>query len=346
MGMAMATRLGPQTRAARYELIAGPFVGELGYEVGRWLPCVRRAVALREWDAVTVYCQAGHEPLYAWLEGAECVPFVFDYATSQQEGTGFVAKRAAPALAQYQAAADAIAEQAADRVRRGVAVTHLTVPRTAAVEPQNEPDPAPLHIAAGPEAVERWARRLPPDPVIIGYRGYQRGPSKNTRADILNAMPGLLDERGYNSVVVGLTELPIPAVPGALNLINRTQLGDLVALLSLARCAVGASSGTMHVASAVGVPHVTWGGDNWGPRTQARYETEWNPNGTPVRFLETPGYGWEIEPERAADAVTAIARAATGRKPVHHVVDPMDAWEQVNRRVDALEARLKGPPAN
>lgn len=54
-------------------------------------------------------------------------------------------------------------------------------------------------------------------------------------------------------------------------------------LLARAKCAVGPSSGTIHLASLCGCPHITWyaGALN----LKKRYETEWNPLNTSVCFV-------------------------------------------------------------
>jgi len=57
--------------------------------------------------------------------------------------------------------------------------------------------------------------------------------------------------------------------------------------LSSAKCAVGPSSGTIHLASLCNCPHVTWY-RNDGHLISPRYEINWNPFSTPVRFLQTP----------------------------------------------------------
>jgi len=55
---------------------------------------------------------------------------------------------------------------------------------------------------------------------------------------------------------------------------------DLIAIFSLCRLVVGQSTGTMHLASLCGVPHVVWGSDRIG----IRYKKTWNPFHTPVIY--------------------------------------------------------------
>ncbi len=66
-----------------------------------------------------------------------------------------------------------------------------------------------------------------------------------------------------------------------------TPLEMQCAALSAARCAVGPSSGTMHLASLCQCPHVTWSAIR-SEIVRIRYEIHWNPFCTSVRYLATP----------------------------------------------------------
>jgi len=74
--------------------------------------------------------------------------------------------------------------------------------------------------------------------------------------------------------------------------------------LSRARLAIGASTGGLHLASLCGCPHYVWGS---GPErrwtsmqitNRQRYETVWNPLGTPCRYDEC---GWQPSMEHVVD---------------------------------------------
>ncbi len=74
--------------------------------------------------------------------------------------------------------------------------------------------------------------------------------------------------------------------------------------LSRARLAVGASTGGLHLASLCRCPHYVWGSGSearWtglGITNRQRYETVWNPLGTPCWYDEC---GWQPEMSRIVD---------------------------------------------
>ena len=82
-------------------------------------------------------------------------------------------------------------------------------------------------------------------------------------------------------------------------------LGEQCSLLAGAACAVGPSSGTMHLASLCRTPYVTW----YPPRPEhserVHTGTEWNPFGTEVVFLRGSA---PPDPRDAAAAVTELIR--------------------------------------
>lgn len=61
-------------------------------------------------------------------------------------------------------------------------------------------------------------------------------------------------------------------------------LHSLCKAISRARCVVGPSSGTIHLASLCETPHVTWYGARW--NSHGRYKRQWNPFGTPMTFIK------------------------------------------------------------
>jgi len=70
-----------------------------------------------------------------------------------------------------------------------------------------------------------------------------------------------------------------------------TDLDILFKVLSTAKGVFGPSSGPMHLASLCGAPHVVWSHNG----NRERYEKNWNPLKTPVLFLDE--WDWHPEPE-------------------------------------------------
>ena len=77
------------------------------------------------------------------------------------------------------------------------------------------------------------------------------------------------------------------AVEGALDM-RGAPLAEQMNALRSARCAIGPSSGPMHLASLCKCPHLVWCGGGKGERstTARRYARDWNPHGTVARTFE------------------------------------------------------------
>ena len=67
---------------------------------------------------------------------------------------------------------------------------------------------------------------------------------------------------------------------------------DLCGVLAKAKLAIGPSSGTLHLASLCGTPHVSWYGRAM--TSMDRYQHYWNPFSTPVTFINVPTPGHEL----------------------------------------------------
>jgi len=69
------------------------------------------------------------------------------------------------------------------------------------------------------------------------------------------------------------------------------SLDKLCAIMHNSICVFGPSSGPMHLSSLCATPHIVWSkSDN-----RIRYENNWNPHKTPVKFLDE--YGWHPSAE-------------------------------------------------
>jgi hypothetical protein len=76
-------------------------------------------------------------------------------------------------------------------------------------------------------------------------------------------------------------------VDGAID-IRGWRLEEQCSAISTANCAIGHSSGTMHLASLCGCPHITWHVERpWLSHEglRERYEKVWNPFNTPVKYI-------------------------------------------------------------
>ena len=135
---------------------------------------------------------------------------------------------------------------------------------------QSLPETAPVRIRVAAEAMERAEKFLrdagcPADGLRVAFgAGAAYGSAKcwpaNRYADLART---LVSEYGARVLLFGAAseaavaaEVEQGAGEGVINLIGRSAIGDLPALLSRCRLFMGNDSGAMHVAAAVGLPVV------------------------------------------------------------------------------------------
>jgi len=291
--------LPPDESADKRLLIAGPYVGELGWEIGNWMPHVRWTAENEGWDAVHAITTPGRAGLYGWADSVAEVPF----GGEAWRASNLLQDPPDEVRAEWEGLVAAASEQVVAASELWGEVGHRCP--TLSSRTVNYKD-ARTAVRLEPEGrlYEKWRGRLagPAPVVVLPVRMLRRGSRKNTDWALHSRIAEALRAIGLFPVTVGLADATgaIPHLPGACWL-NETTLADLVAIYSLAACVVGPSTGTMHLAAATGTPHVTWGGDREVVRT--RYLRTWNLNGTPVRHL---GLGWTVEPEEVLAAVQEL----------------------------------------
>ena len=69
------------------------------------------------------------------------------------------------------------------------------------------------------------------------------------------------------------------------------QLNKLFTIMRNAKCTFGPSSGPMHLSSLCNCPHIVWSRKE----NKTRYQTNWNPLQTPILFLDE--FSWHPSPE-------------------------------------------------
>lgn len=90
----------------------------------------------------------------------------------------------------------------------------------------------------------------------------------------------LCTAKGYKVAFIGSIAESITVEPG--QDLRGIELEDLAWVMGHSRLCAGPSSGPMHLASLCKQEHLVWSFD----RNRDRYETLWNPLGTPVRFID------------------------------------------------------------
>ncbi|RYD64300.1 MAG: lipopolysaccharide heptosyltransferase family protein, partial [Verrucomicrobiaceae bacterium] len=87
------------------------------------------------------------------------------------------------------------------------------------------------------------------EPGYVLLHPFSRGAGKSLSiADVQEFCRGLAP---YRVVIAGRWDEPLPEIPNAINLLNRTSLAELIWLLRQARFVVSVDSGPMHIAAAI-----------------------------------------------------------------------------------------------
>ena len=99
----------------------------------------------------------------------------------------------------------------------------------------------------------------------------------------------MLTKNGEKVACIGTTK-ESGLIDGADDLRDK-NLNDVFDVLRNCKTVFGPSSGPMHLSSLCGAPHVVWSID----ANNTRYNTNWNPLNTPILFLSE--YSWHPSPE-------------------------------------------------
>ena len=284
--------LGPKSRSDKPRvLVAGPFIGKLGLECLNWQPAVRKRFIEGGYDRCVCYAENGRTLMYRFAE------------IRSMESLGETSPKnnyEAISLSTYQ------------RITLKV--------KMRAIEDFGEPDViSPLNF---PDEIAQYdcgeSDRFVPDGRIILHRGSHKTVAlcvrdaghpieKNWDAENWRKLASYLTHLGVQVVVLGITgdESKFRFSPQVINLLNRTSIDDCINILSQCDLAAGGSTGLLHVASRMGIPHFVWGS----AEDKLLYEaTNWNQVPCHVAV-----WGW--------------------RPPLHDVIQAFSAWHKTGEPV-------------
>lgn len=232
---------------------AGPYVGEFGWELCWWNPLVRYHA--EQYDHVIIAAPHGSRYLYEFAD--EFIPL------------------------------DAIGVSYCDGNLKDdppIVIADQTLsPKTEFAKHPNEPDRISTQ--------RKWRLLAPPNPTQIADVLCSFRPPKIVKN---RAVPGkeypikkcqqIVDFiRKHDLSVACFGGFDNYCPQGAIDLRGQPLEGQCSALAG-AKCAIGPSSGTMHLASLCGCPHVTWIASIH-HTLKKRYQKLWNPFNTPVKFI-------------------------------------------------------------
>ena len=258
-------------------LYAGPWKGEFGWELCGWNPAVRSLA--KRYDRVVVASHAASEYLYEFAD--EFIPL-------EAQGWSVCSGRL------------------------------QGVPPVVASDYHLRPESVLKGVGAflDSEYPRQWRRLATPESppvadILCAFRPSkqhisksQANASKSYPREMCESLVGMLMSHGLSVACFGGSDNWW--FDGAVDLRGR-PLSEQCAALGGAMCAAGPSSGTMHLASLCGCPHVTWYTPLTHPRLKERYRKKWNPSGTPRWFLDG-------KPPQPADVVKSILCAVFHRR--------------------------------
>lgn len=245
-------------------LYAGPWAGEFGWELCWWIPLIRHCSQFYERTVVAAPGSSQH--LYEFAD--DFIPLKTDGGREFHKGE-LVGKPPVIQADHHLEPSEVFA-----RDRRGM--------------------PWAKQRSARKAMPKKWRFLAPSVPmkiadVLCAFRPIKHGETekvlKHYPFELCGQLVAALLSKGLSVACYGGTDNYF--VPGTVDL-RGAPLEEQCAALAAAGCAVGPSSGTIHLASLCGCPHVTWFTPRTHPDLHLRYESRWNPFGTAVAFLRQP----------------------------------------------------------
>lgn len=280
-------------------VVVAPFVGEFGWELMNWQARVRQLLREGEYEEACIVTDEPRRALYADLPAEHWrLPAVRLPGSASDDGR-----------------IDEHGSPLPPHSLRGVIWTHLRSALAARGWCDASDDAPPTDLAVLTPGMR--GRNLPTTPPTQAFVSLRRiGPHAASPIDVV-LVPrsrSLAAERNqpaawWNALAERLTSLGLSVA------IYPPDLEAAIGLLSQARLAAGGSTGGLHLASLCECPHLVWGcGDEerWtalGMSNRQRYETFWNPLGTPAIYEPL---GWRPS-LAAAESAIAFALDEMGR---------------------------------
>ena len=272
-------------------LVAGPYVGEFGWEVFSWQPLVRAAFLSGRWDRCLSYVGPGRQWLYRFAE-----------------------TRTLPNMPKHEPECLAYANLPAHKVELEALMN--TAVEAAKAEMMGMADIGTINYASIPSLNDPMYANGQPDllrpdrfitrgggAIVLCVRDRALSDHRNWSYVKWAKLAGLLIDEGLAVTVVGHITKPnewqMPS--GVVDLTNKTTIDDLIQIFSMSGMAIGGSTGTLHLASRCGCDHIAWGAENATrfPLSNRYAETNW----FGAKHSIITDFDWNPEPEAIVEEV-------------------------------------------
>tara|TARA_R110000824_G_scaffold274017_2_gene462651 strand:- start:293 stop:1120 length:828 start_codon:yes stop_codon:yes gene_type:complete len=244
-------------------LIAGPWIGEFGWELFAWQAYIRSLS--RKFEKTIILCRESSMDIYS--------DFASEYIFIEAKGV-------ADSFFMHNVDMDFILRETMLKNK------HLLSNSTTIFKPRRIGSPPFTHYTSPipigkweikPEYIRFGKQEEPKYDYIFHARSRQLRKEDNWNTSNWNSLINLLPTGSKVACIGTISESQ--AIEGAADL-RGASLKDVFNIMRNAKCAFGSSSGPMHLASLCGCPHVVWSiKDNYN-----RYTENWNPLKTPVLF--------------------------------------------------------------
>jgi len=242
-------------------LLAGPWVGEFGWELFCWQGYVRRLS--KSYEKTIVISRAGHEFLYQDFADEY---HILDAPTSK-------ANMWLGEFSQFDL----------NLLMYNIKYTHHLKPFNIGFGISNNTTVIMNNAFNQQDYVKYESNTLKKDfDILIHARNKIVGSNRNWDLNKWQSLINLL-KRDFSIGIIGTDEAFV--LKGAEDLRN-ISIENLVSVINRTRLVIGQSSGPLHLASLCGTPHFVWS-DN---TNKERYEKHWNPFGTKVHFYSKEGW--------------------------------------------------------
>jgi hypothetical protein len=250
-------------------LLAGPWIGEFGWELCCWQGFIRRLS--KEFKKTIVVSKAGHEFLYRdfcdeyhiinlppnnlQFDGWSCAGINEEYLLSQINGINYDFRQPAVNIG-FEMNGSGYLSLFDDRF-------------------------------LGQHYI-KYKSDLPCEKVdiLVHPRNREVGNHRNWDLNSWQSLIQLLSEK-YIVGIIGTTEtFELKGVKDFRNI----PIENTVALMNNCKLVVGQSSGPLHLASLCGTPHLVWSEEY----NRNRYTKYWNPHNTPVYFYSEMGWNPKV----------------------------------------------------
>ena len=266
-------------------LVAGPFVGELGFECFSWQPLVRKKFLTGGFTKCHVYTNSGSELLYPFAKVHKYEP----EKPYQSEGNCLFTRPINPDSKEYKGMVKRLQKMAIKKWPGAEFVSTLGLGHCKAHYELGSPN----RIVADREfpGVEKSKKKT----IVFCLRGRRLSKFRNWSNENWYKLSQTAVDNGCRAIIVGTSKKDIPMPDGVINLINKTTLDDVIRIFGVADLAVGGSTGTMHLASRCGVDHLVWATRN----EMSRYKkTNW----AGAKHCVYP-WGWDPRPSKVSRAL-------------------------------------------